>query len=201
MATRTEIDALIRLRLRTIRHSRELGMRQVARRAGMPVSTYSAIENGDTQSVKAAKLFQILEAMGADASDVWPYANLSAILEIERDRDLRHQEYRIHELTDLMGARSAALLALEDGRASVVLTAGLSPETGLRLAYHLESGGHPGGETYRHKSGRLVFFLVIDQPSRDFGRALVDFFLDRFGRAFSEDDLLLQAAKDRHLQT
>jgi len=200
MATTADINALIRLRLKTIRRSRQLNMRQVASRAGIPISTYSNIETGITGSVAAAKLFQILEAMGAEASDVWPYANLSEILQIERDRDLRHQEFRISELAQMFRARSTALLVLEEGRASILLSAGLSPETELRVASYLELGSDPGGETYLLLAGGKKFILMISGPGRDLGRTLVDYFLERFAKAFSEDALLLEAAKDRHPQ-
>ncbi len=71
MPSRNKINELVRLRIREIRKSKKVKVRQIAAQAEMPYSSYASMECG-FYNINLANLFRILGALDTDIREVWP---------------------------------------------------------------------------------------------------------------------------------
>ena len=189
----------IRLRLRNIRLARGFSVREVASRCQMPPSSYSAIENGD-YACSLQNLYRILEALGADISEVWPYKGAGeALSSSSRLSALRHQGFRLHELVAVLEADSAMLCVEEERRVSILLVSGLSQQMAARIAGYIETGDCPDETFSRCQQGR-TFYLLASRIRSEVGRTMIGYYLKVWAEAFSQDPKLIESAKKRQLQ-
>lgn len=63
--------------LRRIRIAKSIKVQEVARRAGLPASSYSCLEGG-WYNINLDNLFRILQVLEADVTEVWPRGNIGA---------------------------------------------------------------------------------------------------------------------------
>lgn len=134
---KSRISPLISKRLRQLRREKGLGVSEVARKAGIPVSSYGCIEGG-FYAVTIDNLFRILGALEADITEVWPRddSGSSAL-----DYPLyvhRIQEFRFGEVLGLSGAEGGAVFLIEDKHVRVIMAQGLSDFLIDRLVLYLE---------------------------------------------------------------
>lgn len=71
MADRTLFEEHVRRRVRLLRQAQGLQSQQLARKAGLSVSTYSCLETGHMR-FGIEQLFRVLAAMRVSIGDVWP---------------------------------------------------------------------------------------------------------------------------------
>ena len=64
----TQALSPITIRLKQFREERQLSQAELARRSGVPQSTISRIEAGDTGSISLANLEKLAEALGVNAA-------------------------------------------------------------------------------------------------------------------------------------
>jgi transcriptional regulator with XRE-family HTH domain len=64
----TQALSPITLRLQQFREERQLSQAELARRSGVPQSTISRIEAGETGSISLANLERLAEALGVNAA-------------------------------------------------------------------------------------------------------------------------------------
>lgn len=189
----------IRLRLRNIRLSRRISVRELATLCRIPPSSYSAIENG-YYACNLQNLYQILDALGADISEVWPYAGLGdAMASNGLLYAIRKQDFRLAELVGILGAESGILCVENQKKVSILLTFGISQEMAVRIAGYIEIGGCLDEVFSEHVNGRS-FHVVLDQIREMVHRPMVGYYLKVWSDAFTRDSKLLKAAKERQLQ-
>lgn len=189
----------IRLRLRNIRLTRGFSVREAAARCQMPPSSYWAIENGE-YACSLQNLYRILEALGADISEVWPYVGAAeALSSSSRISALRQQGFRLNELVAVLEADGGMLCVEEEGQLSILLLSGFSERMAVRIAAYIETGDCPD-ETFTHKDGDRVFYLVASRIRSEVGRSMIGYYLKVWADAFSYDPELIESAKKRQLQ-
>ncbi len=76
MAYAKLVNRYIGENLRRLRIARGLKVQEVARRAGLPASSYSCLEGG-WYNINLDNLFRILQALGAEIQDVWPEGQIT----------------------------------------------------------------------------------------------------------------------------
>lgn len=75
---RRPISQAVCLFIRRIRRSKGLSSTEAARRAGIPLGSYSCLERGQ-YALNVDNLFRILAVLGADIREVWPWECLQPI--------------------------------------------------------------------------------------------------------------------------
>jgi len=65
------VNDFIRQRLRRLRLSKNVGVREIAELAGMPTSSYASMEDG-AYRLNLESLFRGLAALNVDITAVWP---------------------------------------------------------------------------------------------------------------------------------
>ena len=185
---KSRISPLISERLRVLRRKKGLGVSEVARRAGMPISSYGCIERG-FYAVTIDNLFRVLGALEADITEVWPRddAGSSALEHPLYVR--RRQEFRFGEILTLGHAEGGALFLIKDRHVRVLMTQGLSDFLLDRLVLCLEDGRkYDQGVWLSLTSGRrtLALFLKVDSCP-EFVRRMAEQYLPVWFVAFSED--------------
>ena len=139
MSNGREANEAIRRRLRQIRTSKKLPMREVASRAGIALSSLGCMEGGFCR-ISLDNLSRILGALGADITAVWP-AETTVPSSTSRPLYIRTiQQTRLGELVRLSGAEGAALFAVRPQKCSVLLYDNLSDFLLDRVVLHLQAG-------------------------------------------------------------
>lgn len=75
---RRPISQAVCLFIRRIRRSKGLSSTEAARRAGIPLGSYSCLERGH-YALNVDNLFRILAVLGADIGEVWPWECLQPV--------------------------------------------------------------------------------------------------------------------------
>ncbi len=108
MSERESVNDFIRQRLRRLRLSKNVGLRKLADRAGIPSSSYASMEAG-AYRLNLESLFRVLGALEADITAVWPSEASRARAE---DSELLYQrqlqEFRLGEVIRLSQAEGGA---------------------------------------------------------------------------------------------
>lgn len=73
MRSKRQVNRFVGENLKKIRIANAMKVQEVARRAGLPASSYSCLEGG-WYNINLDNLFRILQVLGADIKDVWPEA-------------------------------------------------------------------------------------------------------------------------------
>jgi len=197
MGRQSSINDVIRRKLKQLRLAGGLTLRAAARRAGIPVSSYSQMESGYYR-VHTDFLFRMLGALEADISEVWPVENAGAGLVDEALYALRIQSFRLTEVCDWCGAEGACLFCLADKKCSILLRQGLSNFLVDRVRYCLEDGRkYPEGVLLekRYQNRRFVLFLKTEACD-DFSARLAEKYLTKWAVLFSDQDLLESARRN-----
>lgn len=79
-----EVNDFVRLRIRELRMTKQLRVRDVARRAGIPMGSYSCLEAGRYR-LQLDSLCRILLALEASITEVWPAGPVSVPALIDDD--------------------------------------------------------------------------------------------------------------------
>jgi len=185
---KSRISLLISERLRRLRRERRLGVSEVARKAGLPVSSYGCIEGG-YYAITIDNLFRILGALEADITDVWPSEDAGSRA-LESPLYVRRlQEFRFGEILSLSRAEGGALFLIKDGRVSVLMAQSLSDFLLDRLALYMEDGREYGqGVWIRLSAGRQTLALFLKAPScPEFVRKMAEQYLPVWFVAFCMD--------------
>ena len=139
MNSTREINEAIRRRLREIRRSKKLAIREVAVRAGISASSLGCMEAGFCR-ISPDNLFRILGGLDVDITAVWP-AETAVPSTISHPPYIRTiQQLRLNELLHLSQGEGAALFAVHQQRCSVLLYQDLSDFLLDRLIVCLQSG-------------------------------------------------------------
>lgn len=125
MPSKNKINELVRLRIREIRKSKKVKVRQIAAQAEMPYSSYASMECG-FYNINLDNLFRILGALDTDIREVWPAE--TAINKSEETRLYleRIQQFRLGEIISLSGTEGAALFRVQGDKCKILLHQGLS---------------------------------------------------------------------------
>lgn len=75
MRSKKLVNRYVGERLRRLRVARGIKVQEIARRAGLPPSSYSCLEGG-WYNINLDNLFRILQVLEADVTAVWPGGNL-----------------------------------------------------------------------------------------------------------------------------
>ena len=75
MRSKKLVNRYVGERLRRLRVARGLKVQEIARRAGLPPSSYSCLEGG-WYNINLDNLFRILQVLETDVTSVWPGGNL-----------------------------------------------------------------------------------------------------------------------------
>lgn len=200
-AKKSAINELVRRKIREIRISRNFAVKEVATRAGLPISSYASMENGDYK-INLDNLFSILGVLEADITDVWPAEAVGVQATGTNLYLMRMQEFRLNEVISLAGAEGGALFCLRRNRkCSVLLSQHLSDFLLDRLILYLESG-----EKYQdglwweksHQGIRLILFLK-GQSCPQFVEKLVDHYMVNWC-ALLKGELFRERSEDRELE-
>ncbi len=189
-------NEVIREKIRLIRRSKNLRMKDVAEKLGMKLSSYSALENGYCR-ISVDRLYDILDAIDADIEQVWPAESLN----VSKLHLLRMQDLRLRELLFLAEAEAAVLAMREDSRITVLLSERTSDDAIQRFCFYIEMNlAMPNGRVIRVEYGSFSLFLYLEEAKKTLKQRMIAGFLDAWAEIFS-DELILEAAKDRQLQS
>jgi transcriptional regulator with XRE-family HTH domain len=157
MSREKPVNESVRQKLRQLRLSKKLGIKQAAYVAGIPFSSYACMEAGHYK-INLDDLSRILGALGADISEVWPdivpnVPNQSAIRRI--------QEFRLSEVVALCPADGAALFSVTNAKCRVHMSHNVSDYFLDRLALYLEAGKKFDDGLWFEKAMRDTRFLFF----------------------------------------
>jgi transcriptional regulator with XRE-family HTH domain len=115
------LNTFLRNQIRRIRQERRLTVTEVARLAGIPVSSYSSLETG-AYNFTLSTLQKVVAALNLDIAEIWPpFWNTSVALSLDHLKEVdRINWFRMREVYVRSGAESLCLL-LNHGRAVELL--------------------------------------------------------------------------------
>ncbi len=170
------INLSIRNKIRSIRQSKRISVRQAARRCDIPESSYSCMENGFYR-ISLQNLNKMLAGLGATIEDVWPGRQSKVESPIEAPERLNH--FRFREVNSLSGARKAALFSSAAGRLRCLYSANLDGQEKAELAEMIEVGLNRGWSFFCRRDGdRSVHLCLLEPVLAPHLRRLVDVYLD-----------------------
>lgn len=188
-------NEVIREKIRLIRKSKNLRMKDVAAKLGMKLSSYSALENGYCR-ISVDRLYSILDAIEADIEQVWP----SESLNVSKLHLLRLQDLRLRELLYLAEAEAAVLAMRKASEITVLLSEQTLDDAIQRFCFYIEMNqAMPKGRVIRADYRSFSLFLYMKEAKKTLKVRMVGGFLDAWAEIFS-DESILNAAKDRQLQ-
>lgn len=188
-------NEVIREKIRLIRKSKNLRMKDVAAKLGMKLSSYSALENGYCR-INVDRLYSILDAIEADIEQVWP----SESLNVSKLHLLRLQDLRLRELLYLAEAEAAVLAMRKASEITVLLSEQTLDDAIQRFCFYIEMNqAMPKGRVIRADYRSFSLFLYMKEAKKTLKVRMVGGFLDAWAEIFS-DESILNAAKDRQLQ-
>ena len=161
MSSNSHINEFVRLRIREVRRSKKLKVREIAAQLGMPYSSYASMEGG-FYNINLDNLFRILGVLDIDIREIWPVE--AAITEATENRLYvqRIQQFRLGEIISLSGAEGGALFSVKDEKCHLLVNQGVSDFLLDRLIFYLEDGlSYPDGQWFHktHKGEEFHFFL------------------------------------------
>lgn len=77
MSEKNSVDNFVRHKIRRMRKSKKLKIREIATLASMPHSSYASMESG-FYNINLDNLFRILGALEVDIREVWPAETLAS---------------------------------------------------------------------------------------------------------------------------
>jgi transcriptional regulator with XRE-family HTH domain len=158
------VNEFVRSRLRRLRTEKGLKVTEIARRAGLPTSSYACLESGFYR-ITLDNLSRILRALEADITEVWPAEGIAGGAASSFAAARRTQVFRLNEVVGLVDAEGAALFKIQNGKCSVVLHQCLSDFLIDRLILYLEDGrDYSSGLIFKRERAEqeLVLFLKAE---------------------------------------
>ena len=187
MSSKNTINELVRLRIRRIRKSKNLKVREIAAQAEMPFSSYASMEGG-FYNINLDNLFRILGALDTDIREVWPAETARTEAAEDRLNWGRIQQFRLGEIVSLSGAEGAALFVVKDERCKLLLYQGLSDFLLDRLISYLANGlPYPHGLWCQKTSqGKDFYFFMKGESCPDFLSRLIQKYLSIWAEVYSK---------------
>ena len=111
MSEKNSVNNFVRHKIRRMRKSKKLKIREIATLASMPYSSYAPMESG-FYNINLDHLFRILGALEVDIREVWPAETLASEFD---DCELylqKIQQFRLSEIISLSEAEGAALFSV-----------------------------------------------------------------------------------------
>ena len=187
MFSKNQINEFVRLRIREIRKSKKVKIREIAAQAQMPYSSYASMECG-FYNINLDNLFRILGALNTDIREVWPAE--TAVTEAAEDRLYleRIQQFRLGEVISLSGTEGAALFVVKGERCKLLLHQGLSDFLLDRLIFYLADGlPYPHGLWFQKTSqGKDFQFFMKGESCPEFLSKLIQKYLSIWAEVYSE---------------
>lgn len=174
MSSTNPINEFVRLRIRKIRRTKKIKVREIAAQLEMPYSSYASMEGG-FYNINLDNLFRILGVLDIDIREIWPAE--SSLTEATEDRLYlqRIQQFRLGEIITLSGAEGGALFSVKDEKCHLLVHQGVSDFLLDRLIFYLEDGlPYPDGQWF-HKThkGEEFHFLLKSESCPDFLAKLI----------------------------
>lgn len=194
MAGKNLINDLVRRRLRKLRQEKGLAVSQAARRAGIPLSSYSEMERG-IYRIHLDHLFRILGALGAEIQEVWPIETAARSIDEGALYMNRINAFRLNEVVEWCDAEGGALFSVSDSRCRVLLAQDLSDFLLDRLIVYLQERleyRHGLWFQRRYRNESLHLFLKAENCPHYVAR-MIDHYLIRWCLYFSKKRTFDQA--------
>jgi transcriptional regulator with XRE-family HTH domain len=185
MSEKNSINHLISRKIRRLRSDRGMKLRQVAARAGIPLSSYACLESGQ-YNINLDNLFRILGALEADIEEVWPAPASGLTDGLNELYLLRKQSFRVAEVIDLSRAEGGALFALRNGKCTPLIEHNLSDFLIDRLILCLQCGQeYPKGQWFRRMKGNTSFhFFLKAHQCPDFVKRMIQRYMVIWSNSF-----------------
>lgn len=185
MPEKSTINELVRLRIREIRKSKKVKIRQIAAQANMPYSSYASMECG-FYNINLDNLFRILGALDTDIREVWPAETAVPKAAENRLYLERIQQFRLGELISLSDTEGAALFRVQGDTCKILLHQGLSDFLLDRLVFYLEDGlPYPHGFWLRKNSqGKDFHFFMKSGSCPEFLSKLIQKYLSIWAEVY-----------------
>jgi transcriptional regulator with XRE-family HTH domain len=186
MSSNNHINEFIRLRIREIRRTKKIKVREIAAQLEMPYSSYASMEGG-FYNINLDNLFRILGVLDIDIREIWPAE--SVLTEAAEDRLYlqRIQQFRLGEIISLSGAEGGALFSVKDEKCHLLVHQGVSDFLLDRLIFYLEDGvPYPDGQWF-HKTlkGEEFHFLLKSESCPDFLSKLIRMYMAIWAEVYS----------------
>ncbi len=183
------VNDFVRQRLRRLRLMRNVGLRELAERAGIPTSSYASMEAG-AYRLNLESLFRVLGVLEADISAVWPTESSGTRAEDSELLYLRRlQEFRLGEVIRLSGAEGGSLFEVRGRSCRIVMYQNLSDFLLDRCLVRLENG-HPPSEGLWWQQNYLdatYHFFLKAEGCPGYVEKLVQHYLVNWCALFSDD--------------
>ena len=178
MASKNTVNEFVRQRIRELRKSRSIKIREIATRTGLPYSSYASMESG-FYNINLDNLFRILGALDVDIREVWPAETVASSL-AENELYLQTiQQFRLGELVSLCDAEGGALFSVSGNKCRVLLHQGLSDFLLDRSIFYVEDGLEYGHGLWfeRDDQGRSFHLFLKGEECPSFLSKLIDKYL------------------------
>jgi len=187
MSSKQKINEFVRLRIREIRKSRKVKVREIAAQAAMPYSSYASMECG-FYNINLDNLFRILGALDIDIREVWPVETAVTLAAEDRLQLERIQQFRLSEIISLSGSEGAALFVVKGEKCKLLLHQGLSDFLLDRLIFYLaDELPYPHGLWLEKPSqGRKFHFFLKGESCPEFLSKLIQKYLSIWVEVYSK---------------
>ena len=187
MSFNNHINEFVRLRIREIRRTKKIKVREIAAQLGMPYSSYASMEGG-FYNINLDNLFRILGVLDTDIREIWP-AEL-AVTEAAEDRLYlqKIQQFRLSKVISLSAAEGGALFSVKDEHCHLLVHQGVGDFLLDRLMFYLEDGlPYPDGQWFHktRKEEEFHFFLK-GESCPDFLSKLIRKYMVIWSEVYSE---------------
>jgi transcriptional regulator with XRE-family HTH domain len=183
------VNDFIRQRLRRLRLSKNVGLRELAERAGIPSSSYASMETG-AYRLNLESLFRVLGALEADITAVWPSEAVGTRAEDSELLYLRRlQEFRLGEVIRLSQAEGGALFEVRERSCRIVIDQNLSDFLIDRCLVRLENGDPPNQGLWWHQDffDTTFHFFLKAEGCPSYVEKLVQHYMVNWCALFAEE--------------
>ena len=180
------VNEFVRRRLRELRQSKRMRIKDLAQQSGIPTGSYGCMESG-FYNISLDNLFRMLGVLEADIHDVWPVESVGSQT-LDQPVYLRKiQEFRLSEIVSLSGAEGAALFCLEEEKCKVLLYQNLSDFLIDRLHFYLEDGrSYDQGLWFEKQHGDQRYCLFLHAKGcAPYLRQLIEHYLVVWAHVFN----------------
>ena len=187
MSSNSHINELVRLRIREIRRTKKIKVREIAAQLGMPYSSYASMEGG-FYNINLDNLFRIMGVLDIDIREIWPAE--SAIPEVAEDRLYlqRIQRFRLGEIISLSEAEGGALFSVKDQKCHLLVHQGVSDFLLDRLIFYLEDAlPYPEGQWFhKARKGEEFHFFLKSEGCPEYPSKLIQKYMVIWTEVYSE---------------
>lgn len=171
------INQLIRRRIRNIRRSKKITVRQAALMCNIPESSYSCLENGFYR-ISLLNLNKMLSGLGVAIEDVWPRQQQKWRGEAAQAGGLDLSYFRFQEIFFLSESQQAALLRGFRGL-ECLHAIGMSEDEKSDLVETIQAGLKRNWTIFPNRAKGVQVYLCLLQPILpDHVKRLISIYLD-----------------------